>query len=508
LGSSNEIKKLIDFFKQSKIYHSLIFSLEELIFFFRQNDKEVTDEQLKELIDSEELEIIPLVTPENTFIQRSLFYENAVFFIDLSDWEVNNGIILLGDKVLPFISIDNELEPILIDENDQQLKSGKYPLPISTLVSEFELFSQNKVSSFFSKLPQVDGKEDEEEALLCPVHISNTPLQKNMLLMLRVLDYNKGILRVEGFLKESDRLELSEMFCEWTAFLEDKVSNFFNAGFNRRQLSFRKQLDIIFSSYPEMKDGVMFPPSRVGRYSAKLSIQRFLDAKLIAPNSMVIEDQLSLEDFVEDVEELDPILNIEVTADEERLNLVQKVNQYTRIFMKDVIDEESDLPVIDRVLEKLNVNFVSEDIEAIIRNELYNESLLTPDEIMKKYIAPIKNEVLYEVIEEFIKLRYSEISSSYNKFEDYYKGKLRKKLLLIKFKINNFIEQMSEYISDDVTTSTLMDFAELAGYVSLELAMLNDEINLDRERLSDEIYKLENIENAIDAIGNEILGRI
>ena len=117
------------------------FRLQELLDFLKsispdiQNEKEVLD-----LLESERLVFSP---DFDLFYPRHLFFKNAQFLISPTAEEVENGFLIPGHRLLPFISpLIKPWETTLTDNEGNRISTCKVRKRLKDLYIYFSLFSR------------------------------------------------------------------------------------------------------------------------------------------------------------------------------------------------------------------------------------------------------------------------------------------------------------------------------------------------------------------------------
>lgn len=137
---------------------------------------------------------------EGQFFKKSAFFKGSVFLIQLTRDEWEKGFLIPGHRWHPFVS--RELRPWDIELLDTQGNTipreerstdWEKLKPFHLLLGEEQLFSDCQMKSdlfgrFFAQFPQYDLRD----------FIGTKTYSETKFLKCQVLDYNRGIIRIEG----------------------------------------------------------------------------------------------------------------------------------------------------------------------------------------------------------------------------------------------------------------------------------------------------------------------
>ncbi len=127
-----------------------------------------------------------LYNPKKGLIYKDEFFSNTSFQVELTDYEKKHGLLIVGDKLTPFVAVEGSLSLKLTDDKTQLLKCEKISIPYESNMNSFSFMTIFDASNIF----KLKGNKIEVIAFDISELLAKTDVEKNMVIEFTPVDYD------------------------------------------------------------------------------------------------------------------------------------------------------------------------------------------------------------------------------------------------------------------------------------------------------------------------------
>lgn len=376
------------------------FKISDVIHFLRESGIAVSSAEIKSLLDTH-----PYVfhLSKKEYITRAGCFTGRVFSIKPTKLEIDNGILIPGDRFMPFSDMEmlpNELS-LIYNGNIVLQKTGTYPL--TELMSHYQLYGEEYAAQFLAMDPCNRETDYSANDFMLPAKLDLTVYDFSRIyeesgfvygdrLVFTLMDWDQGVFSVKALCERKDnpfeKSEYEKLRSKWFSVFEKALKNSFEM--NGPGSSIEEQLAMTYL-YAMKELSVPYCGS----------IEEFLQkSKTIAITDYGVESRLWIVG-----EQIPAVGNWSKSED---------VEKYSDNTLYKIIG----LPIADSIVNA----FI---MDSLYRDETDASSVLP--RIIKK--PTILNRMQEEMFLLHLHRLHDIIRKSYNKFADYKIGKIRQDTL-------------------------------------------------------------------------------
>ena len=169
---------------------------------------------------------------------------------------------------------------------------------------------------------------------------------------------------------------------------------------------------------------------------------------------------------------------------------------------------------LNSILEDTGISLCETEIEAYIRDELYNGGNSFDavfNRCFKSRVIEFYDDEQEQAFHQFLNDLWESIKNSYNPFEDQKNGKLRNQILKIIDKQLEWLRYLDKnsYQPEDLPAEEMISFAQASSMLTELLFTLDDSCDWnDIQQFDDLIKNIQYIDDSVDMIINQISKRI
>ena len=138
-------------------------------------------------------------------IYKDDFFRNTSFHVELTDYEKKHGLLILGDKLIPFVSLKDSLHLKLSDGDSNPLKCENISIPYERNMNSFSFITIFEASNLF----ELKGNKINVNAFDISEILAKTDVEKNLVIEFTPVDYDNVQYSVK--ITEVD-LDMTERF--------------------------------------------------------------------------------------------------------------------------------------------------------------------------------------------------------------------------------------------------------------------------------------------------------
>lgn len=136
-----------------------IFSVQDVQNYYRTNKINLSEEEITKLIDENQY-CIPL--KNSYYITRAGIFTGKPFSIKPTQFEITNGILIIGHRFMPFVDPTELPHDIKINFFGSQLEFTSIEIPVYNLIPYYQLFGEE----YFSQILSFDPANDDYDVIL------------------------------------------------------------------------------------------------------------------------------------------------------------------------------------------------------------------------------------------------------------------------------------------------------------------------------------------------------
>lgn len=461
------------------------FSFEQLLeVMVEESDDEVCKEIWKLCKSSRELELIHYFQGgQERFVRRNILFDGAQFCIKPTKAEIDGNLLFVGHRFMPFCNQNITPRNIIFQDKDKSiLEKLDYKIPLEEAEIYYSLFGRLGMIGVYTfdheENIRVIEEHGFESIITVPVFdmksfYSDNKFKYDDIIIAEVINWKAGIAKVKD-IKRSNELQnsfanITDWASEFSRAVRTVCKQFGPA------TTADKQLERVFASHPNL---LIDPIIHIG---GAIKLDRELAIQEVGGNCV-------LWDISEDPEECLSLLD----------------------YGEDSFDHSNE-PLVDQIMIEQGIPYSSQEIEALIRNELFNKIYDGAEAVYSKYFSIFGNDIDTQnlsVIKSYIADVYDEIKQTYNPFADNNAGILRANLIKVKLKMVNWLIYVedSEIDIEDLPTKRVLQFTEIMSYVTHSLTMCNDcERVISKQDLDITLKRLEELDEHVTILMKEIV---